>query len=175
MTLDTQRSDGADASGGAVAPAAVHLFKSWWSMPPGPARQAAKAAEIEPIERIAAIGNGVCEYQQGDRRFMRGGSGWAHHFKPDDEASRLCAIMLARSRWKRLPRGVWPTIIDGHLALKAMDKTFPVPLEIVALFDSARAQSVLYLDSLRPAPAGIEHNISQGESSINENTVSHKV
>ncbi|HZZ28848.1 MAG TPA: hypothetical protein VFE46_12670 [Pirellulales bacterium] len=148
-------------------------------MKSGPERQAAKTAatenEPQPIKRIAAIGNGVCEYQLGDRRFTRGGSGWSHFYRPDDEASRRCAILLARSRWKRLPRGVWPTLVDGHLALKAMDKTFPVSLEIVALFDSARAQAVAYLDSLRPAPAGIEHISLQGESVINENTISHKV
>ncbi len=159
MTLDIQRSIGADASGGTVVPAAAHLSKSWWTIPSGPQRQAAKSAatenEPEPIKRIAALNNGVVEYQQGDRRFVRGGSGWGHFYRPDDEASRCCAIMLARSRWKRLPRGVWPTLVDGCLALKAMDKTFPVSLEIVALFDSARAQAVAYLDSLRPAPAGL--------------------
>jgi hypothetical protein len=153
------------SSSAGQSPGAAHLPK-WWRMRPGPERAAAKAAsEVEhPIKRIGPVGFAVCEYAQNGRPFMRGGSGWAHYFH--DESSRACAIMLARSKWKRLPLGIKPVLVNGQLALAAGDNVFPVISDLVISFDTARAEALANLESTRAsAPAASSEITSQGEVS----------
>src|SRR4051812_22057441 len=109
------------------------MFRQWWSLPSGPARQQAKEEQQEV--RVQAVGNGVVEYRtMNGQHFYLGASGVRQFWKTEPE--RRAAYLAARS-YRLLPDYVKPTIVNGFLVLCAADREEILYLESVAAFTAA--------------------------------------